>query len=67
MALFAGGTYAQATNAGDVAIGGASSDQFNNYAVASGGYSVAIGTAAKADGGAGVSIGYKTNAKHLIL
>ena len=60
---FAGGTYAQATNAGDVAIGGASSDQFNNYAVASGGYSVAIGTAAKADGGAGVSIGYKTNAK----
>ena len=60
---FAGGTYAQAINAGDVAIGGASSDQFNNYAVASGGYSVAIGTAAKADGGAGVSIGYKTNAK----
>ena len=60
---FAGGTYAQATNAGDVAIGGASSDQFNNYAVASGGYSVAIGTAAKADGSAGVSIGYKTNAK----
>ena len=60
---FAGGTYAQATNAGDVAIGGASSDQFNNYAVASGGYSVAIGTGAKADGGAGVSIGYKTNAK----
>jgi len=60
---FAGGTYAQATNVGDVAIGGASSDQFNNYAVASGGYSVAIGTAAKADGGAGVSIGYKTNAK----
>ena len=60
---FAGGTYAQATNAGDVAIGGASSDQFNNYAVASGGYSVAIGTAAKADGGAGVSICYKTNAK----
>ena len=60
---FAGGTYAQATNAGDVAIGGASSDKFNNYAVASGGYSVAIGTAAKADGGAGVSIGYKTNAK----
>ena len=60
---FAGGTHAQATNAGDVAIGGASSDQFNNYAVASGGYSVAIGTAAKADGGAGVSIGYKTNAK----
>ena len=60
---FAGGTYAQATNAGDVAIGGASSDQFNDYAVASGGYSVAIGTAAKADGSAGVSIGYKTNAK----
>ena len=60
---FAGGTYAQATNAGDVAIGGASSDQFNDYAVASGGYSVAIGTGAKADGGAGVSIGYKTNAK----
>ena len=60
---FAGGTYAQATNAGDVAIGGASSDQFNNYSVASGGYSVAIGTAAKADGSAGVSIGYKTNAK----
>ncbi len=60
---FAGGTYAQATNAGDVAIGGASSDQFNNYAVASGGYSVAIGTTAKADGSAGVSIGYKTNAK----
>ena len=60
---FAGGTYAQATNAGDVAIGGASSDRFDDYAVASGGYSVAIGTAAKADGGAGVSIGYKTNAK----
>ena len=60
---FAGGTYAQATNGGDVAIGGASSDQFNDYAVASGGYSVAIGTGAKADGGAGVSIGYKTNAK----
>ena len=60
---FAGGTYAQATNGGDVAIGGASSDRFDDYAVASGGYSVAIGTAAKADGGAGVSIGYKTNAK----
>ena len=60
---FAGGTYAQATNAGDVAIGGASSDRFDDYAVASGGYSVAIGTGAKADGGAGVSIGYKTNAK----
>ena len=60
---FAGGTYAQATNGGDVAIGGATSDRFDDYAVASGGYSVAIGTAAKADGGAGVSIGYKTNAK----
>ena len=60
---FAGGTYAQATNGGDVAIGGASSDRFDDYATASGGYSVAIGTAAKADGGAGVSIGYKTNAK----
>ena len=60
---FAGGTYAQATNAGDVAIGGASSDRFDDYAVASGGYSVAIGTAAKADGSAAVSIGYKTNAK----
>ena len=60
---FAGGTYAQATNGGDVAIGGASSDRFDDYAIASGGYSVAIGTAAKADGGAGVSIGYKTNAK----
>ena len=60
---FAGGTYAQATNGGDVAIGGASSDRFDDYAVASGGYSVAIGTGAKADGGAGVSIGYKTNAK----
>ena len=60
---FAGGTYAEATNAGDVAIGGASSDRFDDYAVASGGYSVAIGTGAKADGGAGVSIGYKTNAK----
>ena len=60
---FAGGTYAQATNGGDVAIGGATSDRFDDYATASGGYSVAIGTAAKADGGAGVSIGYKTNAK----
>jgi len=60
---FAGGTYAQAINGGDVAIGGASSDRFDDYAVASGGYSVAIGTGAKADGGAGVSIGYKTNAK----
>ena len=60
---FAGGTFAEATNAGDVAIGGASSDRFDDYAVASGGYSVAIGTAAKADGSAGVSIGYKTNAK----
>ena len=60
---FAGGTYAQATSGGDVAIGGATSDRFDDYAVASGGYSVAIGTAAKADGGAGVSIGYKTNAK----
>ena len=60
---FAGGTYAQATNGGDVAIGGASSDRFDDYAVASGGYSVAIGTAAKADGSAAVSIGYKTNAK----
>ena len=60
---FAGGTYAQATNGGDVAIGGATSNRFDDYAVASGGYSVAIGTAAKADGGAGVSIGYKTNAK----
>ncbi len=60
---FAGGTYAQATNGGDVAIGGATSDRFDDYAVASGGYSVAIGTAAKADGSAGVSIGYKTNAK----
>lgn len=60
---FAGGTYAQATNAGDVAIGGASSDQFNDYAVASGGYSVAIGTDAKAESSAAVSIGYKTNAK----
>ena len=60
---FAGGTYAQATNGGDVAIGGATSDRFDDYATASGGYSVAIGTSAKADGGAGVSIGYKTNAK----
>ena len=60
---FAGGTFAEATNAGDVAIGGASSDRFDDYAVASGGYSVAIGTAAKADGSAAVSIGYKTNAK----
>nr|WP_296005756.1 ESPR-type extended signal peptide-containing protein [uncultured Veillonella sp.] len=60
---FAGGTYAKAINGGDVAIGGASSDRFDDYAVASGGYSVAIGTGAKADGGAGVSIGYKTNAK----
>ena len=60
---FAGGTYAQATNGGDVAIGGATSDRFDDYATASGGYSVAIGTAAKANGGAGVSIGYKTNAK----
>ena len=60
---FAGGTYAQATNGGDVAIGGATSDRFDDYAVASGGYSVAIGTAAKADGSAAVSIGYKTNAK----
>ena len=42
---------------------GLRSDRFDDYAVASGGYSVAIGTAAKADGGAGVSIGYKTNAK----
>ena len=60
---FAGGTYAQATNAGDVAIGGASSDRFDDYAVASGGYSVAIGTAAKAEQSGAVSIGYKTNAK----
>ena len=60
---FAGGTYAQATNGGDVAIGGASSDRFDDYAVASGGYSVAIGTAAKAEQSGAVSIGYKTNAK----
>ena len=60
---FAGGIYAQATNGGDVAIGGASSDRFDDYAVASGGYSVAIGTAAKAEQSGAVSIGYKTNAK----
>ena len=60
---FAGGTYAQAINGGDVAIGGASSDRFDDYAVASGGYSVAIGTAAKAEQSGAVSIGYKTNAK----
>ena len=60
---FAGGVNAQANGVGAIAIGGATSDTYNQNAVATGESATAIGSSAIADGRGGVAVGWNAESK----
>ncbi|MEZ7555346.1 ESPR-type extended signal peptide-containing protein [Veillonella atypica] len=60
---FAGGVNAQANGVGAIAIGGATSDAYNQNAVATGESATAIGSSAIADGRGGVAVGWNAESK----
>ena len=60
---FAGGVNAQANGVGAIAIGGATSDAYNQNAVANGESAVAIGSSAIASDRGGVAVGWNAESK----
>ncbi|MEZ7578978.1 YadA-like family protein [Veillonella sp. 27098_8_77] len=60
---FAGGVNAQANGVGAIAIGGATSDAYNQNAVANGESAIALGSSAIVDGRGGVAVGWNAESK----